>query len=191
MTTPEYVLKFMRDNDLRFWEVLNGYKMPVNTNFVPSSSVDAPLKKLRDFFENTSGSFTLNLWPQSELMKNGHPKGMPQSFEVVLQNKKLKIEGDPEEQPIAQVTPAAPQQQLFGLGDPMVERLLAEKEEKSDLKNKIAILELQIENLKAQHQRERDALIAAHQNEIMALKDNRKMMETAVGMLTHKLSGRL
>jgi hypothetical protein len=181
----------MRDNDLRFWEVLNGYKMPVNTNFVPSSSIDAPLKKLRDFFENTSGSFTINLWPQSELMKNGHPKGMPQSFEVVLQNKKLKLDGDPDETPVPTPTPTPTQQPLYGLGDPMVERLLAEKEEKSDLKNRIAILELQIENLKAQHQREKDILIAAHTQELASLKDNRKMMETAVGMLTTKLSGGL
>ena len=94
MTTPEYVLEFMRDQDMRYFIVCNGWDREVVKIFSPGDLEDH-IGKLKSFFNNTTGQYNIKLYKSNELNGRQLPKVEPMMFEVILDGKRKVGEAEP------------------------------------------------------------------------------------------------
>ena len=184
MTSPEYVLEFMRDQDLRYFIVCNGWDREVVKIFTPGDLEDH-INKLKSFFNNTTGQYNIKLFKTNELNGRGEPKSSPMIFEVILDGKR-KV-GDPE--PI-------PASSLSGIGGMGMVNPMTMPVNREDLLREISALEKQVERLtlelqflKENHLREMELLRKDHDTKLKDAKDHNQMFQQGLGMLMEKMGG--
>lgn len=185
MTSPEYVIEFMRDADLRYFIVANGYDKDVMRHFAPTE-LDESVKLLQRFFEKSTGAYRVKLFNSNELKRDGYPRAYPQIFEVHLTGKKL-FEEEKEEKPSGGMGG------FEGLGYPpyqsgekiSIEQYVAALNENADLKRQVATLELRIEFLKDQVERDKQMMQNEFEREKQRMKEDGSMQKMAMEYLTN------
>jgi len=184
MTSPEYILEFMRDQDLRYFIVCNGWDREVVKIFTPGDLEDH-INKLKSFLNNTTGQYNIKLYKSNELNGRGEPKVSPMIFEVILDGKR-KV-GDPE-----QITPSS----MTGLGGMGMVNPHSMPINREDLLREISALEKQVERLTVEHQylkenhlREMELIRKDHDVKLKDAKDHNQMFQQGLGMLMEKMGG--
>ena len=83
MTNPEYILEFMRDNDMRFYTISNTFDREQVREF-KDRSLDDAIVSMKKYMKNNTGFHRINLYQSNELLRGGRPKGAPAVFEVTI-----------------------------------------------------------------------------------------------------------
>jgi hypothetical protein len=184
MTTPEYILEFMRDQDMRYFIVCNGWDREVVKIFSPGDLEDH-IAKLKSFFNNTTGQYNIKLYKSNELNGRQLPKVEPMMFEVILDGKR-KV-GDPE-----LVMPSS----MTGIGSLGMVNPMTMPLNREDLLREISALEKQVERLTVEHHhmkenqlREMELLRKEHETKLKDAKDHNQMFQQGLGMLMEKMGG--
>ena len=184
MTTPEYVLEFMRDQDMRYFIVCNGWDREVVKIFSPGDLEDH-IAKLKSFFNNTTGQYNIKLYKSNELNGRQLPKVEPMMFEVILDGKRKVGEAEP-------IMPSS----LTGMGSLGMVNPLTMPLNREDLLREISSLEKQLERVTVEHQymkenqaRELELLRKEHAANLAAAKDQNQMFQQGLGMLMEKMGG--
>lgn len=197
MTTPEYIIEFMRDGDYRFFIVTNGYDNDVIRQMQPCTIEDST-ERLTKFFSNTTGQYRVKLYTSNELKRDGDPRQDPQVFEVQLTGKPLKGIGafDDEDEAF----PPRPNsgnynafdggfngfggasQGVFGFDkyDAMKDEILSLKERIRDLTNQIQFMQFK-------HETELSRIRDSHKIELDKASSNKELLGSGIGMLMNKM----
>lgn len=180
MTDPHYILEFMQDNDLRYFQIANTHNRDVVTSF-NDRSLEEGVDKMKKFLTKNTGFHRIKLFTNNEMRANGIPKQEPQIFEVSITGKEF----DPvkEEKEITGFSSSYPSAGgIIG-----VEQYLSKHEENATLREKIKGLELELQYLREQHQREIDRLRADQEIALKAAKDSNQMFSQGLGMLMNRM----
>jgi|APGre2960657373_1045057.scaffolds.fasta_scaffold04450_4 hypothetical protein len=198
MTTPEYIIEFMRQGDYRFYIVTNGYDNDVIRQMQPCTVEDST-ESLSKFFSNTTGQYRVKLYTSNELKRDGDPRQDPQVFEVQLTGKPLKFGGMgsvDEDEPFPP-RPNAGNYNAFGGGfdgfggasqgvfgfdkyDQMKDEILGLKERIRDLTNQIQFMQFK-------HETELGRLRDSHKLELDKASSNKELLGSGIGMLMNKM----
>lgn len=197
MTTPEYIIEFMRDGDYRFFIVTNGYDNDVIRQMQPCTIEDST-ERLTKFFSNTTGQYRVKLYTSNELKRDGDPRQDPQVFEVQLTGKPLKGIGafDDEDEAFPPRPNAGnynafdggfngfvgASQGVFGFDkyDAMKDEILSLKERIRDLTNQIQFMQFK-------HETELARLRDSHKIELDKASSNKELLGSGIGMLMNKM----
>jgi hypothetical protein len=180
MTDPHYILEFMQDNDLRYFQIANTHNRDVVTSF-NDRSLEEGVDKMKKFLTKNTGFHRIKLFTNNEIRANGIPKQEPQIFEVSITGKEFD--------------PIKEEKEITGFANPYpsaggiigVEQYLSKHEENATLREKIKGLELELQYLREQNQREIDRLRADHEVAIKAAKDSNQMFSQGLGMLMNRM----
>jgi len=180
MTDPHYILEFMQDNDLRYFQIANTHNRDVVTSF-NDRSLEEGVDKMKKFLTKNTGFHRIKLFTNNEIRANGIPKQEPQIFEVSITGKEFD--------------PVKEEKEITGFGNPYpsaggiigVEQYLSKHEENATLREKIKGLELELQYLREQNQREIDRLRSDHEVAIKAAKDSNQMFSQGLGMLMNRM----
>ena len=177
MTNPEYVLEFMQDNGYPYFVITNGSNRPIVTSF-NDRSLGQGVEALRKYFANNTGFMRCYLYETNEFKGNSkEPKSPPQIFEITLTGNESKDQGVGNVN-LPPVSVQSPNNGIIG-----IETYLGKHEENSSLKEKLARLELEIEMMRKDHERELRLLTEKHEADIKAAKDGNQMITQGLGML--------
>ena len=166
MTDPHYILEYMQDNDLRYFQVANQFNRDVVVSFNDRSLEDG-IEKMRKFLSKNTGFHRIKLFTNNDLKANGIPR---QEAEV----KEITGFG---------INPGYPSAGgIIG-----VEQYLSKHEENATLREKIKGLELEIQYLREQNTREIDRLRQDHDLALKAAKDSNQMFSQGLGMLMNRM----
>ncbi len=183
MTDPHYILEFMQENDLRFFQVANNFNRDVMTSFTDRSLEDG-IEKMRRYLIKNTGFHRIKLFSSNDLKSNGVPRQEPQVFEVSITGKEF----DPPKQDSAPITGYGVNPGYPSAGGIIgVEQYLNKHEENATLREKIKGLELEIQYLRDQNTRELDRLKQDHELAIKAAKDSNQMFSQGLGMLMNRM----
>jgi hypothetical protein len=136
---------------------------------------------MKKFLTKNTGFHRIKLFTNNEMRANGIPKQEPQIFEVSITGKEF----DPvkEEKEITGFSSSYPSAGgIIG-----VEQYLSKHEENATLREKIKGLELELQYLREQHQREIDRLRADQEIALKAAKDSNQMFSQGLGMLMNRM----
>jgi len=184
MTSPEYVIEFMRDADLRYFIVANGYDKDVLRHFAPTE-LEESVKILQRFLEKSTGSYRVKLYNSNELKRDGYPRAYPQTFEVHLTGKKL-FEEEEEKKPAGMGGFEGLGYSPYQSGEKIsIEQYVAALNENADLKRQVATLELRIEFLKEQVDRDKEMMKSEFEREKARMKEDGSMQKMAMEYLTN------
>jgi hypothetical protein len=180
MTDPHYILEFMQDNDLRYFQIANTHNRDVVTSF-NDRSLEEGVDKMKKFLTKNTGFHRIKLFTNNEIRANGIPKQEPQIFEVSITGKEFD--------------PVKEEKEITGFASPYpsaggiigVEQYLSKHEENATLREKIKGLELELQYLREQHQREIDRLRADQEIALKAAKDSNQMFSQGLGMLMNRM----
>jgi hypothetical protein len=180
MTDPHYILEFMQDNDLRYFQIANTHNRDVVTSF-NDRSLEEGVDKMKKFLTKNTGFHRIKLFTNNEIRANGIPKQEPQIFEVSITGKEFD--------------PIKEEKEITGFANPYpsaggiigVEQYLSKHEENATLREKIKGLELELQYLREQNQREIDRLRADHELALKAAKDSNQMFSQGLGMLMNRM----
>ena len=197
MTTPEYIIEFMRDGDYRFFIVTNGYDNDVIRQMQPCTIEDST-ERLTKFFSNTTGQYRVKLYTSNELKRDGDPRQDPQVFEVQLTGKPLKgIGAFDDEDEAFPPRPNAGNYNAFdggfnGFGGASqgvfgFDKYDAMKDEILGLKERIRDLTNQIQFMQFKHETELARLRDSHKIELDKESSNKELLGSGIGMLMNKM----
>jgi hypothetical protein len=65
MTNPEYILEFMRDNDMRFFTVVNTFDRETVRKF-EDRSLDDAIRDMKRFLKNNTGFHRIYLFQNND-----------------------------------------------------------------------------------------------------------------------------
>lgn len=177
MTNPDYILEFMQDNGYPYFVITNGSNRPIVTSF-NDRSLGQGIDALKKYFANNTGFMRVYLYETNEFKGNSkEPKSAPQIFEVSLTGNESREPGVGSVN-LPPVSVQSPNNGIIG-----IETYLGKHEENSSLKEKLARLELEIEMLKRDHERELNSLKEKHESDLKAAKDGNQMITQGLGML--------
>jgi len=177
MTNPDYILEFMQDNGYPYFVITNGSNRPIVTSF-NDRSLGQGIDALKKYFANNTGFMRVYLYETNEFKGNSkEPKSAPQIFEVSLTGNQANEQGVGNVN-LPPVSVQSPNNGIIG-----IETYLGKHEENSSLKEKLARLELEIEMLKRDHERELNSLKEKHESDLKAAKDGNQMITQGLGML--------
>ena len=199
MTSPEYIIEFMRDGDFRFFIVSNGYDNDVIRQMQPCTIEDSS-ERLTKFFSNTTGQYRVKLYTSNELKRDGDPRQDPQVFEVQLNGKPIKsgLSGfDDEDEPMPIRNQNNGNYNAFGGGmdnfgggnqgvfgfdkyDQLKDQIIELKEQIKDLKN-------QLQFLSFKHETELGRMTDKHRAELEKASSNKELLGSGIGMLMSKM----
>lgn len=183
MTDPHYILEYMQDNDLRYFQVANQFNRDVVVSF-NDRSIEEGVEKMRKFLMKNTGFHRIKLYSNNDLKANGIPRQEPQVFEVSITGKEF----DPPREDSAPITGFGVNPSYPSAGGIIgVEQYLNKHEENATLREKIKGLELEIQYLREQHGREIDRLRADHEAALKAAKDSNQMFSQGLGMLMQRM----
>lgn len=197
MTTPEYIIEFMRDGDYRFFIVTNGYDNDVIRQMQPCTIEDST-ERLTKFFSNTTGQYRVKLYTSNELKRDGDPRQDPQVFEVQLTGKPLKgIGAFDDEDEAFPPRPNAGNYNAFdggfnGFGGASqgvfgFDKYDAMKDEILSLKERIRDLTNQIQFMQFKHETEISRMRDNHKIELDKASSNKELLGSGIGMLMNKM----
>jgi len=197
MTTPEYIIEFMRDGDFRYFIVTNGYDNDVIRQMQPTTIEDST-ERLSKFFSNTTGQYRVKLYTSNELKRDGDPRQDAQIFEVQLTGKPLRtgLSGldDEDEPPMRQNAGnynafgggfdgfGGASQGVFGFDkyDQMKDQIIELKETIKDLRNQIQFMQFK-------HETELSRVKDTHKMELDKAQSNKELLGSGIGMLMNKM----
>ena len=172
MTDPHYILEYMQDNDLRYFQVANQFNRDVVVSFNDRSLEDG-VEKMRKFLSKNTGFHRIKLYVNNDLKANGVPRQEPQVFEVSITGKEF----DPPREETKEITGFGVNPGYPSAGGIIgVEQYLNKHEENATLREKIKGLELELQYLRDQNTREIESLKTTHSKELAAAKDNREVI---------------
>jgi len=182
MTDPHYILEYMQDNDLRYFQVANQFNRDVVVSF-NDRSLEEGVEKMRKFLSKNTGFHRIKLYTNNDLKANGVPRQEPQVFEVSITGKEF----DAPKEETKEITG-------FGInpGYPSaggiigVEQYLSKHEENATLREKIKGLELEIQYMRDQHTRDLENLKTTHSKELSDAKDTRQMAIQGFNMIAQR-----
>ena len=183
MTDPHYILEYMQDNDLRYFQVANQFNRDVVVSFNDRSLEDG-VEKMRKFLSKNTGFHRIKLYSNNDLKANGVPRQEPQVFEVSSTGKEF----DAPKAEVKEITG-------FGInpGYPSaggiigVEQYLNKHEENATLREKIKGLELELQYMRDQHNRELERLRSDNDAALKAAKDSNQMFSQGLGMIMQRM----
>jgi len=181
MTDPHYILEFMQDNDLRYFQIANTHNRDVVTSF-NDRSLEEGVDKMKKFLTKNTGFHRIKLFTNNEMRANGIPKQEPQIFEVSITGKEFDPVKEEKEISGFGMSPYPSAGGIIG-----VEQYLSKHEENATLREKIKGLELELQYLREQHQREIDRLRADQEIALKAAKDSNQMFSQGLGMLMNRM----
>lgn len=182
MTDPHYILEYMSENDLRYFQVANNFNRDVVSSF-NDRSLEEGIDKMRKFLSKNTGFHRIKLYSLNDLRANGVPKQEPQIFEVSITGKEFDPPKEDTQISGFGVNPSYPSAGgIIG-----VEQYLNKHEENATLREKIKGLELEIQYLRDQHNREIERLRSDHEGALKAAKDSNQMFSQGLGMLMQRM----
>lgn len=183
MTDPHYILEYMQDNDLRYFQIANQFNRDVVVSF-NDRSLEEGIDKMRKFLSKNTGFHRVKLYSNNDLKANHVPRQEPQVFEVSITGKEF-------EEPKVEVKEITGYGVAPGYPSPGgiigVEQYLNKHEENATLREKIKGLELELQYMRDQHTKDIDRLRADHDIALKAAKDSNQMFSQGLGMLMNRM----
>ena len=183
MTDPHYILEYMQDNDLRYFQVANQFNRDVVVSFNDRSLEDG-VEKMRKFLSKNTGFHRIKLYTNNDLKANGVPRQEPQVFEVSITGKEF----DEPKAEVKEITGFGVNPGYPSAGGIIgVEQYLNKHEENATLREKIKGLELELQYMRDQNTRDIDRMRVDHENALKAAKDSNQMFSQGLGMLMNRM----
>lgn len=187
MTNPEYILEFMRDNDMRFYTISNTFDRETVRKF-EDRSLDDAIREMKRFLKNNTGFHRIYLFQNNEILRGGRPKANPAIFEVSVQGNEFREEKI--EEPSASRgltgqhnTPSpSPSGAIVG-----VDQYLSIHGINSDLKTENEKLKLQLEYMKQNSERELEQLRREMETKIKEAQDSNQMFSQGLGLIMQRM----
>ena len=187
MTNPEYILEFMRDNDMRFYTISNTFDRETVRKF-EDRSLDDAIREMKRFLKNNTGFHRIYLFQKNEILRGGKPKGNPAIFEVSVQGNEFR-EDKPEETKTpaglaGQLTAPSPSPSGAIVG---VDQYLNIHQINADLKTENEKLKMQLEYMKQNHERELEQLRRDMDGKIKEAQDSNQMFSQGLGLIMQRM----
>lgn len=187
MTNPEYILEFMRDNDMRFYTISNTFDRETVRKF-EDRSLDDAIREMKRFLKNNTGFHRIYLFQTNEILRGGKPKGNPAIFEVSVQGNEFR-EDKPEETktPVGltgQMNAPSPSPSGAIVG---VDQYLNIHQINADLKTENEKLKMQLDYMKQNHERELDQLRRDMDSKIKEAQDSNQMFSQGLGLIMQRM----
>ena len=187
MTNPEYILEFMRDNDMRFYTISNTFDRETVRKF-EDRSLDDAIREMKRFLKNNTGFHRIYLFQTNEILRGGKPKGNPAIFEVSVQGNEFR-EDKPEETktPIGltgQMNAPSPSPSGAIVG---VDQYLNIHQINADLKTENEKLKMQLDYMKQNHERELEQLRRDMDSKIKEAQDSNQMFSQGLGLIMQRM----
>lgn len=186
MTNPEYILEFMRDNDMRFYTISNTFDRETVRKFEDRSLDDAILDMKR-FLKNNTGFHRIYLYQNNEILRGGKPKGNPAIFEVSVQGNEFKEKTEEQPKPMGlagQMNAPSPSPSGAIVG---VDQYLSVHQVNADLKTENEKLKMQIDFMKSNHERELEQLRRDMDAKIKEAQDSNQMFSQGLGLIMQRM----
>jgi len=185
MTNPEYILEFMRDNDMRFYTISNTFDREQVREF-RDRSLDDSIRAMKKYMKNNTGFHRVNLYQSNELLRGGRPKGAPAVFEVTIKGNEFdeKIPEQEQNNNIGNVFNQAqsPSGAIVG-----VDQYLNVHQLNSDLKAENEKLKMQLDYMKENHEKELESIRKEMENKIKEAQDSNQMFSQGLGILMQRM----
>ena len=186
MTNPEYILEFMRENDMRFYTLSNSFDRETVKQF-NEQSLDDGIRKLERFFKNNKGFFRIKLYSSNNVKRDGTPSEKPTIFEVNLTGEEFKdktpINGlGASDEPLVRHSMPSPNGAVVDMN-----KYLDKHEVNAELKATIIRLEMENQHLKENHARELEALRRDLEARIKEAQDGNAMFGQGISMLMQRM----
>lgn len=187
MTNPEYILEFMRDNDMRFYTVVNTFDRETVRKF-EDRSLDDAIRDMKRFLKNNTGFHRIYLFQNNEILRGGKPKANPAIFEVSIQGNEFREEKT--EEPTAsrglagQLTAPSPSPSGAIVG---VDQYLSIHAINSELKTENEKLKMQLDYMKQNSERELEQLRREMETKIKEAQDSNQMFSQGLGMIMQRM----
>jgi len=183
MTNPDYVLEFMRDNDMRFYSISNSFDREVIKDF-KDKSLDEAINKLHRYFKNNVGFNRVKLFTSNDMKRDGSPVEKPTIFELNItgeefKDKKEGIEGVDR---VHSVVHPSPSGAVVG-----VDQYLHKHNELSELKADKIRLELEIKYLQEKFEKEIELLKKEYEQKLKEAQDSNAMFGQGISMLMSRM----
>jgi len=188
MTNPEYILEFMRDNDMRFYTISNTFDREPVREF-EDRSLDDAIREMKRFLKNNTGFHRIYLFQTNEILRGGKPKGNPAIFEVSVQGNEFR-EDKPEETktPVGlagQLTAPSPSPSGGYCGRRSVFKYTPGKRGSKKPENEK--LKMQLEYMKQNHERELEQLRRDMDGKIKEAQDSNQMFSQGLGLIMQRM----
>jgi hypothetical protein len=187
MTNPEYILEFMRDNDMRFYTISNTFDRETVRKF-EDRSLDDAIREMKRFLKNNTGFHRIYLFQTNEILRGGKPKGNPAIFEVSVQGNEFR-EDKPEETktPVGltgQMNAPSPSPSGAIVG---VDQYLNIHQINADLKTENEKLKMQLDYMKQNHERELEQFRRDMDSKIKEAQDSNQMFSQGLGFIMQRM----
>lgn len=187
MTNPEYILEFMRDNDMRFYTISNTFDRETVRKF-EDRSLDDAIREMKRFLKNNTGFHRIYLFQTNEILRGGKPKGNPAIFEVSVQGNEFREDKPEENKPslglAGQLTAPSPSPSGAIVG---VDQYLNIHQINADLKTENEKLKMQLEYMKQNHERELEQLRRDMDGKIKEAQDSNQMFSQGLGLIMQRM----
>ena len=182
MINPSFIIETMRDQDYRFFQILDSNYNPVTEQW-QNIGIDESIKRFKSFLKNASSAvYRVNIYNTNERKANGDPKGRPYTYEIMMTESLKDADGDEPKQ-IQATGPVAPTP-MMGINDPLqqvfttggmmggvgLNEYLGEKDRVLNLMLRIQQLEMEkryleekLERRESELRREMDAALSSEQ----------------------------
>ena len=184
MTNPEYILEFMRDNDMRFYTISNTFDREQVREFKDRSLGDA-IVSMKKYMKNNTGFHRINLYQSNEILRGGRPKSAPAVFEVTIKGNEFDEKTPEAEQSINGMMNLGAQSPTGAIVG--VDQYLNVHQVNSDLKAENEKLKMQLEFMKSNHDKELDAVRKEMENKIKEAQDSNQMFSQGLGLLMQRM----
>ena len=185
MTNPEYILEFMRENDMRFYTLSNSFDRETVKQF-NEQSLDDGIRKLERFFKNNKGFFRIKLYSSNNVKRDGSPNEKPTIFEVNLTGEEFKDkaanDGLGSVEPLNRPNYSSPMGAVVGM-----DKYLDKHEVVSELKAAIVRLEMENNYLKENHAKELESLRKDLESRVKEAQDSNAMFGQGISMLMQRM----
>jgi hypothetical protein len=192
MTNPEYILEFMRDNDMRFYTISNTFDREQVREF-RDRSLDDAIRAMKKYMKNNTGFHRVNLYQSNELLRGGRPKGAPAVFEVTIKGNEFDEKPPEQEQNNTignLINPAqSPSGAIVGVDQYLnVHQLNSDlKAENEKLKMQINYMQQNREKEQQNHEKELESIRKEMENKIKEAQDSNQMFSQGLGLLMQRM----
>lgn len=185
MTNPEYILEFMRDNDMRFYTISNTFDRETVRKF-EDRGLDEALRDMKRFLKNNTGFHRIYLYQTNEILRGGKPKGNPAMFEVSVKGNEFEEKSNETPTPVNgfAMNPPSPSPVGAIVG---VDQYLNIHQINSDLKTENEKLKMQIGFMQSNHERELENVRREMEAKIKEAQDSNQMFSQGLGMIMQRM----
>jgi hypothetical protein len=189
MTNPDYILEFMRENDMRYFIIANSFDRETTRQF-NDMGLDEAVRKMKRFFDNNSGFHRIKLYQSNEILRGGKPKQEPAMFEINISPEsygKKNNPGEGQNSPIGNLsnyTHPAPSPSGAIVG---VDQYLNIHSINADLKAENEKLKMQLEYMQNNYEKELENLRREMEVKIKEAQDSNQIFSQGLGLLMERM----